>query len=152
MVLIKGETKNWKVLSCFVTGEKQKESMSSKLWKWLYERLGVYIEDFRFQPEENMVETEEPLSAKRWRKPVVLILFLSLERMSIQQDSLVVIKSFLHLFFGSKTDVFFFSQSPQFWMIKSLGVMKRVIIFAWWKAYPCGYLCALWSFWKQFTL
>ncbi|MCJ8734343.1 hypothetical protein PDJAM_G00234140 [Pangasius djambal] len=47
------------------TGEKQKESVSSKLWKWLYERFGVYIEDFRFQPEENMVETEEPLSAKR---------------------------------------------------------------------------------------
>uniref|UniRef100_A0AAR2JV01 GRAM domain-containing protein n=1 Tax=Pygocentrus nattereri TaxID=42514 RepID=A0AAR2JV01_PYGNA len=43
----------------------QKESLSSKLWKWLYERFGVYIEDFRFQPEENTVETEEPLSAKR---------------------------------------------------------------------------------------
>uniref|UniRef100_A0AAR2M685 GRAM domain-containing protein n=1 Tax=Pygocentrus nattereri TaxID=42514 RepID=A0AAR2M685_PYGNA len=52
-------------LFCFVTGEKQKESLSSKLWKWLYERFGVYIEDFRFQPEENTVETEEPLSAKR---------------------------------------------------------------------------------------
>uniref|UniRef100_A0A8C2GE87 GRAM domain containing 4b n=1 Tax=Cyprinus carpio TaxID=7962 RepID=A0A8C2GE87_CYPCA len=38
---------------------------SSRLWKWLYERFGVYIEDFRFQPEENTVETEEPLSAKR---------------------------------------------------------------------------------------
>ncbi|XP_072520184.1 GRAM domain-containing protein 4 isoform X2 [Salminus brasiliensis] len=47
------------------TGEKQKESLRSKLWKWLYERLGVYIEDFRFQPEENTIETEEPLSAKR---------------------------------------------------------------------------------------
>lgn len=34
--------------------------------KWLYDRFGVYIEDFRFQPEEQMVETEEPLSAKRW--------------------------------------------------------------------------------------
>lgn len=63
------------VLLCFVTGEKQKESVSSKLWKWLYSRFGVYIEDFRFQPEENMVETEEPLSAKRWQKPVILILF-----------------------------------------------------------------------------
>lgn len=63
---------------CFVTGEKQKESVSSKLWKWLYERFGVYIEDFRFQPEENMVETEEPLSAKRWRKHVILILFIKL--------------------------------------------------------------------------
>uniref|UniRef100_A0A672IMB0 GRAM domain containing 4a n=1 Tax=Salarias fasciatus TaxID=181472 RepID=A0A672IMB0_SALFA len=33
--------------------------------KWLYERFGVYIEDFRFQPEESTVEAEEPLSAKR---------------------------------------------------------------------------------------
>ncbi|XP_067291891.1 GRAM domain-containing protein 4 isoform X2 [Pseudorasbora parva] len=47
------------------TGDKQKETLSSRLWKWLYERFGVYIEDFRFQPEENTVETEEPLSAKR---------------------------------------------------------------------------------------
>uniref|UniRef100_A0A8D3CDN4 GRAM domain containing 4 n=1 Tax=Scophthalmus maximus TaxID=52904 RepID=A0A8D3CDN4_SCOMX len=37
----------------------------SRLQKWLYERFGVYIEDFRFQPEESTVETEEPLSAKR---------------------------------------------------------------------------------------
>lgn len=48
-----------------LTGDKQKETLSSRLWKWLYERFGVYIEDFRFQPEENTVETEEPLSAKR---------------------------------------------------------------------------------------
>uniref|UniRef100_A0A667YR61 GRAM domain containing 4 n=1 Tax=Myripristis murdjan TaxID=586833 RepID=A0A667YR61_9TELE len=34
----------------------------SRLQKWLYERLGSYIEDFRFQPEEVAVETEEPLS------------------------------------------------------------------------------------------
>ncbi|XP_026869695.2 GRAM domain-containing protein 4 isoform X3 [Electrophorus electricus] len=47
------------------TVDKQKESLGSKLWKWLYERFGVYIEDFRFQPEENTVEMEEPLSAKR---------------------------------------------------------------------------------------
>ncbi|XP_077066935.1 GRAM domain-containing protein 4 isoform X3 [Siphateles boraxobius] len=47
------------------TGDKQKETLRSRLWKWLYERFGVYIEDFRFQPEENTVETEEPLSAKR---------------------------------------------------------------------------------------
>lgn len=46
-------------------GDKQKETLRSRLWKWLYERFGVYIEDFRFQPEENTVETEEPLSAKR---------------------------------------------------------------------------------------
>uniref|UniRef100_A0A7N9AU11 GRAM domain containing 4a n=1 Tax=Mastacembelus armatus TaxID=205130 RepID=A0A7N9AU11_9TELE len=37
----------------------------SRLQKWLYERFGVYIEDFRFQPEESTVEAEEPLSAKR---------------------------------------------------------------------------------------
>ena len=34
--------------------------------KWLYERFGEYVEDFRFQPEESAVETEEPLSARRW--------------------------------------------------------------------------------------
>ncbi|XP_071358070.1 GRAM domain-containing protein 4 isoform X1 [Trachinotus anak] len=48
------------------TAEKQqKEVWSSRVQKWLYERFGVYIEDFRFQPEESTVETEEPLSAKR---------------------------------------------------------------------------------------
>lgn len=45
--------------------DKQKETLSSRLLKWLYDRFGVYIEDFRFQPEESTVETEEPLSAKR---------------------------------------------------------------------------------------
>lgn len=50
---------------CGLIGDKQKETLRSRLWKWLYERFGVYIEDFRFQPEENTVETEEPLSAKR---------------------------------------------------------------------------------------
>lgn len=45
--------------------KQQKEVWSSRLQKWLYERFGVYIEDFRFQPEENTVEAEEPLSAKR---------------------------------------------------------------------------------------
>lgn len=48
------------------TAEKQQtEVWSSRLQKWLYERLGVYLEDFRFQPEESTVEAEEPLSAKR---------------------------------------------------------------------------------------
>ncbi|XP_061570437.1 GRAM domain-containing protein 4 isoform X2 [Cololabis saira] len=47
------------------TEKQQKEVWSSRLQKWLYERFGVYIEDFRFQPEESTVETEEPLSAKR---------------------------------------------------------------------------------------
>ncbi|KAI3366863.1 hypothetical protein L3Q82_009510, partial [Scortum barcoo] len=51
------------------TAEKQqKEVWSSRLQKWLYERFGVYIEDFRFQPEESTVEAEEPLSAKRWAR------------------------------------------------------------------------------------
>ncbi|KAM4618531.1 GRAM domain-containing protein 4 [Polymixia lowei] len=45
--------------------ERQKETLYSRSQKWLYERFGAYIEDFRFQPEENTVETEEPLSAKR---------------------------------------------------------------------------------------
>lgn len=46
--------------------KQQKEVWSSRLQKWVYERFGVYIEDFRFQPEESTVEAEEPLSAKRW--------------------------------------------------------------------------------------
>ncbi|KAE8296647.1 GRAM domain-containing protein 4 Death-inducing protein [Larimichthys crocea] len=45
--------------------DKQKDTLSGSFLKWLYDRFGVYIEDFRFQPEEHTVETEEPLSAKR---------------------------------------------------------------------------------------
>lgn len=45
--------------------DKQKDTLSDSFLKWLYDRFGVYIEDFRFQPEEQTVETEEPLSAKR---------------------------------------------------------------------------------------
>lgn len=45
--------------------EKRVETVYSRFQKWLYDKFGVYIEDFRFQPEENTVETEEPLSAKR---------------------------------------------------------------------------------------
>ncbi|XP_037836607.1 GRAM domain-containing protein 4 isoform X2 [Kryptolebias marmoratus] len=45
--------------------DKQKETLSNSFLKWLYDRFGVYIEDFRFQPEETTVETEEPLSARR---------------------------------------------------------------------------------------
>uniref|UniRef100_A0A9J7YAL0 GRAM domain containing 4a n=2 Tax=Cyprinus carpio TaxID=7962 RepID=A0A9J7YAL0_CYPCA len=44
---------------------KQQETVCSRLQSWFYDRFGVYIEDFRFQPEENTVEAEEPLSAKR---------------------------------------------------------------------------------------
>lgn len=51
--------------------KQQKEVWSSRLQKWLHERFGVYIEDFRFQPEESTVEAEEPLSAKRWVRAVV---------------------------------------------------------------------------------
>ncbi|XP_009298731.1 GRAM domain-containing protein 4 isoform X1 [Danio rerio] len=47
------------------TDKQQKETVCSRLHNWLYDRFGVYIEDFRFQPEENTVEAEEPLSAKR---------------------------------------------------------------------------------------
>ncbi|XP_039664491.1 GRAM domain-containing protein 4-like isoform X1 [Perca fluviatilis] len=45
--------------------DKQKDALSSSFLKWLYDRFGVYIEDFSFQPEEQTVEAEEPLSAKR---------------------------------------------------------------------------------------
>lgn len=43
----------------------RKQTMCSRVQKWLYDRFGEYIEDFRFQPEESTVETEEPLSARR---------------------------------------------------------------------------------------
>ncbi|XP_040199574.1 GRAM domain-containing protein 4 isoform X1 [Rana temporaria] len=43
----------------------RKKTMCSRVQKWLYDRFGEYIEDFRFQPEERTVETEEPLSARR---------------------------------------------------------------------------------------
>uniref|UniRef100_A0A8C3GC48 GRAM domain containing 4 n=1 Tax=Cyclopterus lumpus TaxID=8103 RepID=A0A8C3GC48_CYCLU len=46
------------------TDKQQKEVWSSRLQKWLHERFGVYIEDFRFQPEESTVEAEEPLIIK----------------------------------------------------------------------------------------
>lgn len=48
-----------------IVDKQQKETVCSRLHSWLYDRFGVYIEDFRFQPEENTVEAEEPLSAKR---------------------------------------------------------------------------------------
>uniref|UniRef100_A0A8C9RLC0 GRAM domain containing 4 n=1 Tax=Scleropages formosus TaxID=113540 RepID=A0A8C9RLC0_SCLFO len=49
----------------FLGSDRQQETLFSRLQKWLNDRFGVYIEDFRFQPEENTVEAEEPLSAKR---------------------------------------------------------------------------------------
>ncbi|XP_016147288.1 GRAM domain-containing protein 4 [Sinocyclocheilus grahami] len=51
------------------TDKQQKETVCSRLQSWLYDRFGVYIEDFRFQPEENTVEAEEPLSAKSKHLP-----------------------------------------------------------------------------------
>lgn len=45
--------------------EKQKESLYNSFLKWLNNRFGVYIEDFRFQSEETTEETEEPLSGRR---------------------------------------------------------------------------------------
>uniref|UniRef100_A0A3B4US81 GRAM domain containing 4 n=1 Tax=Seriola dumerili TaxID=41447 RepID=A0A3B4US81_SERDU len=44
---------------------RSRETLSNSFLKWLYDRFGVYIEDFRFQPEEKTVETDEPLSGKR---------------------------------------------------------------------------------------
>lgn len=45
--------------------EKPRESLYNSFMKWIYDKFGVYIEDFRLQPEETTVEMEEPLSAKR---------------------------------------------------------------------------------------
>ncbi|KAJ0069917.1 hypothetical protein NL108_016146, partial [Boleophthalmus pectinirostris] len=58
--------KNRTLLKCFVLSEKHRESLYDRFMKWVYDRFGVYIEDFRFQPEEETVEPEEPLSAKRY--------------------------------------------------------------------------------------
>ncbi|XP_063302856.1 GRAM domain-containing protein 4 isoform X1 [Pelobates fuscus] len=43
----------------------QSQTVCSRVQKWFYDKFGEYIEDFRFQPEESTVETEEPLSARR---------------------------------------------------------------------------------------
>ncbi|RMC10309.1 hypothetical protein DUI87_13111 [Hirundo rustica rustica] len=45
--------------------DKSSHTVSSRLQKWFFDRFGEYVEDFRFQPEENTVEAEEPLSARR---------------------------------------------------------------------------------------
>uniref|UniRef100_A0A8C4YRU5 GRAM domain-containing protein 4 n=1 Tax=Gopherus evgoodei TaxID=1825980 RepID=A0A8C4YRU5_9SAUR len=45
--------------------DKRSQMMCSRVQKWFYDKFGEYVEDFRFQPEENTVETEEPLSARR---------------------------------------------------------------------------------------
>uniref|UniRef100_A0A663EUW6 GRAM domain-containing protein 4 n=1 Tax=Aquila chrysaetos chrysaetos TaxID=223781 RepID=A0A663EUW6_AQUCH len=45
--------------------DKRSLTICSRLQKWFCDKFGEYVEDFRFQPEENTVETEEPLSARR---------------------------------------------------------------------------------------
>ncbi|XP_029473240.1 GRAM domain-containing protein 4 isoform X1 [Rhinatrema bivittatum] len=47
------------------TDKQRSQTVCSRVQKWFYDKFGEYIEDFRFQPEENTVETEEPLSARR---------------------------------------------------------------------------------------
>ncbi|XP_036862658.2 GRAM domain-containing protein 4 isoform X3 [Manis javanica] len=45
--------------------DRQSQGLCPRLQRWLHEKFGEYAEDFRFQPEESTVETEEPLSARR---------------------------------------------------------------------------------------
>ncbi|XP_069909159.1 GRAM domain-containing protein 4 isoform X5 [Oryctolagus cuniculus] len=45
--------------------ERRGQGVPSRVQKWFYDKFGEYVEDFRFQPEESTVETEEPLSARR---------------------------------------------------------------------------------------
>lgn len=45
--------------------DKQKDTLADTFLKLFYDHFGVYIEDFRFQPEEQTVEADEPLSGKR---------------------------------------------------------------------------------------
>ncbi|KAM6424911.1 GRAM domain-containing protein 4 isoform 2-T2 [Rhynochetos jubatus] len=45
--------------------DKRSHTVCSRLQKWFCDKFGEYVEDFRFQPEENTVEAEEPLSARR---------------------------------------------------------------------------------------
>ncbi|CAL8242135.1 unnamed protein product [Merluccius merluccius] len=47
------------------TDKPQREEWRARLQRLWYDQFGVYMEDFRFQPEETTVEAEEPLSAKR---------------------------------------------------------------------------------------
>uniref|UniRef100_A0A8C2DCT9 GRAM domain containing 4a n=1 Tax=Cyprinus carpio TaxID=7962 RepID=A0A8C2DCT9_CYPCA len=58
------------------------ETVCSRLQSWFYDRFGVYIEDFRFQPEENTVEAEEPLSAKRLHYSTNTFTFLNTSKVN----------------------------------------------------------------------
>lgn len=52
--------------TCRRPAERRSQGLCPRVQKWFYEKFGEYVEDFRFQPEESTVETEEPLSARRW--------------------------------------------------------------------------------------
>lgn len=52
--------------TCHRPAERRSQGLCPRVQKWFYEKFGEYVEDFRFQPEESAVETEEPLSARRW--------------------------------------------------------------------------------------
>nr|KAF6495083.1 GRAM domain containing 4 [Rousettus aegyptiacus] len=45
--------------------DRRGQGLCPRMQKWFFEKFGEYVEDFRFQPEESAVETEEPLSARR---------------------------------------------------------------------------------------
>nr|KAF6398918.1 GRAM domain containing 4 [Molossus molossus] len=45
--------------------DRRDQGLCPRVQKWFFEKFGEYVEDFRFQPEESAVETEEPLSARR---------------------------------------------------------------------------------------
>ncbi|XP_024906810.1 GRAM domain-containing protein 4 [Pteropus alecto] len=45
--------------------DRRGQGLCPRVQKWFFEKFGEYVEDFRFQPEESAVETEEPLSARR---------------------------------------------------------------------------------------
>lgn len=49
-----------------IPADRRSQGLCPRVQKWFYEKFGEYVEDFRFQPEESTVETEEPLSARRW--------------------------------------------------------------------------------------
>ncbi|XP_023379455.1 GRAM domain-containing protein 4 [Pteropus vampyrus] len=48
-----------------VSADRRGQGLCPRVQKWFFEKFGEYVEDFRFQPEESAVETEEPLSARR---------------------------------------------------------------------------------------
>lgn len=50
----------------FFPTDKQIVNLSTSILKFLHDRFGITIEDFRIQPEETTVEPEEPLSARRY--------------------------------------------------------------------------------------